>query len=292
MGAARPRYEREPVVGHRPVTFPRSRLPHSGTALAGLQDERLGLARSHQPERLSQAVTDDSPGPAQASVCHILEDRPRGTVVDEVVRPDLPEVNFDWDPEIWGKAARRNITSSPSPVGVVGDFVTSAINPNIALWRGGPAATAIEVQSIEWLKEMLEYPPEAEGVFTSGGQFANIGAHAVIRDQASRWDVRRRDMNPGEGAANLRVYASEEIHYCHQQAAELLGMESEAVRLVPVDEGYRMRADALDRMILEDRERGNRPIAIVATAGTVGTGAVDPIPELLRVARSQSSGYT
>jgi aromatic-L-amino-acid decarboxylase len=272
--------------------------------------------------------------------------------VDEVVLPDLPAVDFDWDPETWEKAARRAvelavdvstgweqrrpgpeetpdqilkrfreplprspapfdaiadrleelaslstfighprwfayITSSPNPVGVVGDFVTSAINPNIGLWRGGPAATAVELQSIDWLKELLGYPPEAEGVYTSGGQFANIVAHAVIRDHAAGWDVRRRGMNPGGGAPNLRVYASEEIHYCHQQAAELLGMGSESVRLVPVDEDYRMRVDALARMIEEDRARGNRPIAIVATAGTVGTGAVDPIGELIRVARSE-----
>jgi len=272
--------------------------------------------------------------------------------VDEVVRPDLPEVSFDWDSEMWGRAARRAvelavdvstgwerrrpgpeatpdrilqrfreplprspvpfeaiadrleevaslstfighprwfayITSSPNPVGVVGDFVTSAINPNIGLWRGGPAATAVEVQSIQWLKELLGYPPEAEGIYTSGGQFANIVAHAVIRDHAAGWDVRRQGMNPGGGAPGLRVYASQEIHYCHQQAAELLGMGTEAVRLVPVDEAYRMRVDALARMIAEDRQRGHRPIAIVATAGTVGTGAVDPIPELLGVARSE-----
>jgi len=272
--------------------------------------------------------------------------------VDEVVRPDLPEVSFDWDPERWGEAAQRAvelvvdvstgwerrrpgpaedpegvlsrfqepvprspvpfeaiadrleelaslstfighprwfayITSSPNPVGVLGDFVTSAINPNIGLWRGGPAATAVEVQSIEWMKQLLGFPPEAEGVYTSGGQFANIVAHAVIRDHAAGWDVRRQGMNAAGSAPNLRVYASEEIHYCHQQAAELLGLGTDAVRLVPVDEAYRMRVDALARMIAEDRERGDRPIAIVATAGTVGTGAVDPIPELLRVARSE-----
>jgi glutamate/tyrosine decarboxylase-like PLP-dependent enzyme len=272
--------------------------------------------------------------------------------VDEVALPDLPAVNFDWDPETWEKAAQRAvelavdvstgwehrrpgpeeppdrilerfrdplprspvpfdaigdrleelaslstfighprwfayITSSPNPVGVVGDFVTSAINPNIGLWRGGPAATAVELQSIDWLKEMLGYPPQAEGVYTSGGQFANIVAHAVIRDHAAGWDVRGQGMHPAEGAPNLRVYASEEIHYCHQQAAELLGMGSDAIRLVPVDESYRMRVDALTRMIDEDRKRGDRPIAIVATAGTVGTGAVDPIGELLRVARSE-----
>ncbi len=179
------------------------------------------------------------------------------------------------------------IGGAPNPVGVVADFVTGAINPNIGVWRGGPAATAVEVQSIEWLKELLGYPPEAEGVYTSGGQFANIVAHAVIRNHAAGWDVRRHGMRADGTAPNLRVYASAESHYCHQQAANLLGMGTEAVRLVPVDEAYRMRLDALARMIAEDREQGHRPIVIVATAGTVGTGAVDPIPELLRVAHAE-----
>jgi glutamate/tyrosine decarboxylase-like PLP-dependent enzyme len=179
------------------------------------------------------------------------------------------------------------VTASPNPVGVLGDLVTSAINPNLGLWRGGPAATAVEVQSIEWIKQMLGYPPDAEGVYTSGGQFANIVAYAVIRDHAAGWDVRRQGVTAGGGAPNLRVYASQQVHYCHVQAAELLGMGNEAVRLVPVDEAYRMRVDALAGMIRDDRERGHRPIAIAATAGTVGTGAVDPIPELLDVARAE-----
>src|SRR4029450_14056495 len=130
---------------------------------------------------------------------------------------------------------------------VVGYFGSAAINPNIGWWRGGAAATAVEVQSIEWLKQLLGFPPEAEGVYTSGGQFANIVAHAVIRDHAAGGGVRRQGMNAAGSAPNLRVYASEEIHYCHQQAAELLGLGTDAVRLVPVDEAYRMRADALAR---------------------------------------------
>jgi aromatic-L-amino-acid/L-tryptophan decarboxylase len=229
------------------------------------------------------------PGP-EATPDRILqrfrEPLPRSPVPFEAIADRLEEVaslsTFIGHPRWFAY-----ITSSPNPVGVVGDFLTSAINPNIGLWRGGPAATAVEVQSIQWLKQLLGYPPEAEGVYSSGGQFANIVAHAVIRDHAAGWDVRRQGMNPAGGAPGLRVYASQEIHYCHQQAAELLGMGTQAVRLVPVDEAYRMRVDALARMIAEDREGGNRPIAIVATAGTVGTGAVDPIPELLGVARSE-----
>jgi aromatic-L-amino-acid decarboxylase len=178
------------------------------------------------------------------------------------------------------------ITSSPNPVGVVGDFVTSAINPNIGLWRGGPAATAAELQSLVWIKEMLGYPREAEGVYTSGGQLANVVAHAVIRNAAAGWDVRRHGFTGRESSA-LRVYASQELHHCHEEAVELLGMGHDALRVVPVDDDYRMRVDATAQMIAEDRRRGDRPIAIVATAGTVGTGAVDPIPELLDLARSE-----
>jgi glutamate/tyrosine decarboxylase-like PLP-dependent enzyme len=144
----------------------------------------------------------------------------------------------------------------------------------------------VELQSIEWLKQMVGYPAEAEGVYTSGGQFASIVAHAVIRNQRSGWDVRREGLQ-GARANALRMYASAESHYCHQQAANLLGLGTDSVRLVPVDEAYRMRVDMLAAMVAEDRERAHRPISIVATAGTVGTGAVDPIPELVELARSE-----
>jgi glutamate/tyrosine decarboxylase-like PLP-dependent enzyme len=117
---------------------------------------------------------------------------------------------------------------------------------------------------------------------------ANIVAHAVIRDAKTPWDVRDFGVRGPEGKApQLRVYASSELHYCHEQAAELLGMGRQAVRRVPVDERYRMRLDSLSQMIAEDRARGDLPVAIVGTAGTVGTGAVDPIPELLRVTRHE-----
>jgi len=265
-------------------------------------------------------------------------------------RPDLPDVDFDWDQEAWDRAGKRAvqlaarmstdwerrrpgtvaspeevlrnfreplpesaagldsifdrlqevadmsnynghprwlayITASPNPAGVIGDFITSAMNPNLGLWRGGPAPTAVEAQSIEWLKELLGYPADAEGVYTSGGQFANIVAHAVIRNQMAGWDVRRQGMQAS--AQQLRVYASAESHYCQLQAANLLGMGTDAVRLVPVDHAYRMRLDALTQMIGEDRKLGHRPIAVVGAAGTVGTGAVDPLPELVKIARAE-----
>jgi aromatic-L-amino-acid/L-tryptophan decarboxylase len=180
------------------------------------------------------------------------------------------------------------ITSSPVPISIAGNLIASAMNSNTGLHRTAGPATAIELQTIDWIKEMLGFPADAEGIFLSGGQMANVAAHAVLRDAMTPWNVRRYGVAGPEGhGQSLRIYASREIHYCHQQAAELLGLGRDAVRLVPVDDHYRMRIDSLQAMIAEDRQRGHLPIAIVGTAGTVGTGAVDPLPELARLARGE-----
>ncbi len=92
-----------------------------------------------------------------------------------------------------------------------------------------------------------------------------------MRDRMAGWDVRTAGTNAGP---HLRLYVSEELHYCHQQAAELLGMGREALRLVPTDEAYRMRLNALQEMIAADRATGDKPIGVIASAGTIGTGAV------------------
>ena len=181
------------------------------------------------------------------------------------------------------------IMGAPTPVSVLGSLAAAALNQNSGLWRVTPSSTAIEVQTLGWIAEMLGFPKSAEGLFVSGGQMANIVAHAVLRDAKTPWDVRRYGMRGPDGnAPQVRIYASSELHYCHEQAAELLGMGRDAVRNVPVDERYRMRLDSLSKMINEDRARGDLPIAIVGTVGTVGTGAIDPIPELIEVARREN----
>lgn len=172
------------------------------------------------------------------------------------------------------------ITSSPDPVGVLGAFFTAAINQNNNLWRIAPGATSIELQCIEWFKSMLDLDACWEGIFSSGGQMANIIACAVARQVRSPWDVRRHGIAGPSGSGRLKLYASDQAHYCHHQAAELLGMGSEALRIVPSDADYRMRVDILAEMIAEDRQQGHIPIAVLATAGTVATGAIDPIVSL------------
>jgi glutamate/tyrosine decarboxylase-like PLP-dependent enzyme len=202
-------------------------------------------------------------------------------LVDRLEREVVPTSAFNGHPR-W----LAYIMGAPAPVSVLGSLAAAALNQNNGIWRVTPSATAIELQTLGWIAEMLGLPKTAEGIFVSGGQMANIVAHAVLRDAKAPWDVRRHGMRgPDGGAPRVRIYASSELHYCHEQAAELLGMGRDAVRNVPVDDAFRLRIDALEQMIAEDRGRGDLPIAIVATAGTVGTGAVDPIAKLVAVAR-------
>jgi aromatic-L-amino-acid decarboxylase len=204
-------------------------------------------------------------------------------LVERIEREVLPTSAFNGHPR-W----LAYIMGAPTPVSVLGDLFAAALNQNSGLWRVTPSSTAIEVQTLGWIAEMMGFPSTAEGIFLSGGQMANIVAHAVIRDAKTPWDIRDTGVRgPNGNAPPLRLYASTELHYCHEQAAELLGMGRRAVRKVPVDDHYSMRLDSLSQMIAEDRSRGDLPIAIVGTAGTVGTGAVDPIPELVAVARQE-----
>ena len=173
------------------------------------------------------------------------------------------------------------ITSSPDPVGVLGTFFTAAINQNNNLWRIAPAATSIELQCIEWFKTMFDLSASWEGIFSSGGQMSNIIACAIARQRKCPWDMRRYGVaGPDGNVGRLRIYASDQAHYCHNQAVELLGLGSDALRVVPSDDTYRMDLDQLAAMIASDRAQGDIPIAVIATAGTVATGAIDPIAEL------------
>ncbi len=203
-------------------------------------------------------------------------------LVDRLAR-DLPPLSgFNGHPSFYGY-----ITSSPTPVGVLGSLVAAALNQNTALWRLAPGATTIELQTIDWIRSLVGFPPGSEGVFSSGGQLANTIAHTVARDRMAGWDVRRLGVRGPESSPPLRVYTSDQSHYCHEQSMELLGLGRDAIRLVPSDDAYRMRLDSLVAMVTEDRDRSFRPIAVVATAGTVGTGAVDPIGAIVRLGRDE-----
>jgi len=172
------------------------------------------------------------------------------------------------------------IGSSGLEVGAIADLLAASYDINLAL--DARAATQLEHQSISWLAEFLGYPATA-GYFTSGGTISNITALAAARERALPGS---RDT--GMGPHIPAMYCSAEAHYSITRAAELLGIGRGNVRPVPIDDHRRMSSSALNDLIAADKEAGRTPIAVIATAGTTLTGAVDPIDAIADVCTTQS----
>jgi aromatic-L-amino-acid/L-tryptophan decarboxylase len=166
------------------------------------------------------------------------------------------------------------VSAPGTAVAAVADFLASALNANLPAWRSSPAAVEVERLTIDWIRQALGCPPGTGGLFLSGGSMANLTALAAAR-HAHR----------AAAGAPLRLYASSEAHHSIHKAAALLGIGRDGVREIGVDGGFRMDAGELDRAIERDRVSGLGPFCVVATAGTVVTGAVDPLAELAAVAR-------
>ncbi|HUX27896.1 MAG TPA: aminotransferase class V-fold PLP-dependent enzyme, partial [Terracidiphilus sp.] len=183
---------------------------------------------------------------------------------------------FNGHPRFWGY-----VTSSAAPIGALGDLLASAVNPNVGAWLLSPMASEIEAQTIRWIAEMLSYPVECGGLFVSGGNMANFVCFLAARQAKAGWDVRTKGM----GGACLRAYCSKETHTWIQKAADIAGLGTEAIRWVPADDAMRMDVTALREQIRRDIETGDKPFLVVGNAGTVSTGAVDPLPELAAICR-------
>lgn len=175
------------------------------------------------------------------------------------------------------------VNSPPAPMAVFGEALAAAMNPSVA--GGNHAAVWIEHQVLEWFKSIFGLPSAARGLLVSGGSMATLTALAVARHSATDGAV-RTDGIQGQQAP-LAVYMSEEGHSCIRKAVELLGIGSRYLRTIGVDGDYRMRPDALESAIRSDLAAGLRPMAVAASAGTVNSGAVDPLPEILEICRRQ-----
>jgi aromatic-L-amino-acid decarboxylase len=178
---------------------------------------------------------------------------------------------FNGHPRFWGY-----ITSSAAPIGALGELLAAAVNPNVGAWLLSPMASEIEGQTIRWIAEMLSYPVDCGGLFVSGGNMANFVCFLAARQAKAPLDVRTKGMD----GTRLRAYCSKETHTWIQKAADMAGMGTDAIRWVPVDDEMRVDLTALREQILKDIAAGDRPSLVVGNAGSVSTGAVDPLPEL------------
>jgi aromatic-L-amino-acid/L-tryptophan decarboxylase len=164
------------------------------------------------------------------------------------------------------------VHSPPSPIGVAADLLASATDQNVTSWRSAPAATEIEHVAVRWLGALVGFADDAAGIMLSGGSAANLTALLIALRAGTERDIDRR---------LLAVYASEEAHFSVAKAAAVLGVQ---LRRVGVDRDRRLDPGALHEAIAQDRRTGLRPFCVVATAGTVATGAVDPLGAVAELA--------
>ena len=176
------------------------------------------------------------------------------------------------------------INATADPVGIMADYLAAAMNPNC--WGGDHAAIHVETRALAWIAEMLGYPSAAEGILVSGGSMANFTALAVARRAKTPGNV-REDGLAGPDRPRLTVYASDQVHHCVDKAVDLLGIGMAQLRKIPTDERFRLRTDALAHAVAADRAAGFLPAIVVGNAGTVNTGAIDPLEELADFCRRE-----
>lgn len=173
------------------------------------------------------------------------------------------------------------VLSASTPLTGLIEALVGSIKLRPTTWKNQPASCQIEVTVARWLGEMVGFGDDAAGYVTTGGSWANLVALAVARVRRAGWDVR------SEGTAGrppLTAYVSSEAHSCIDRSAELLGMGAANLRKVPVDDGFRIDVEALQKSIRADTQAGCKPYCLIGNAGTVNTGAIDPLDTLADIA--------
>lgn len=233
-----------------------------------------------------QAVRDRPvwQSPPQETRVALREPLPRqGTELAEVYEKFkqhvLPYPTGNIHPRFWGW-----VMGNGTAVGLLSDLLSSAMNCHVSGYD--QAATLVERQVIEWLAEMMDYPPGASGVLVSGGTVANLLGVTVARNTVTGADIRGHGLRPEDG--RLTVYGSVATHGWATRSCDLLGLGEQSFRKIPVDGRDRVDIDEMKTAIREDRLRGHRPFCIVGNAGTVATGATDDLLRLAEVARAEN----
>lgn len=205
-----------------------------------------------------------------------LPEKPQGekTVYEEFLRDVLPYNMGNVHPRFWGW-----VMGGGTPLGVLAEMLASTMNPNLG--GGEHSAVHVEAQVIEWCKQMLGYPADSSGVLVSGGSTANLIGLTVARNARAGFNIRQQGLQ--SSPQRLIIYGSNQMHSSIQRAVEMLGLGSDSLRLIPVNEAYQMDVAALEAAIAADKTAGFRPLCVVGNAGTVNTAAFDDLNALADV---------
>ena len=189
----------------------------------------------------------------------------QGTALDALLDPLFRE----WIPRSFTAAGPGYLAYIPGGglyTAALADFIANTTNRYTGVWQAAPALVQLEANALDWLREWMDFPPESRGLFTTGGSMATFNAILCARERYLGSDIRRGVL-----------YTSDQAHHSVLKSAKLAGVMPDRVRAIACDEQYRLPVDALARAIARDRRDGLTPFAVVSSAGTTNTGAVDPL---------------
>ncbi len=195
--------------------------------------------------------------------------RPAQEVLERAAREVLPYAARLDHPRFFGF-----VPSSPTWPGVIADFLASGFNINAVSWLTASGPSQVELVVIDWFRQWLGYPEGAGGLFTSGGSVSTVDAFVAAREVAGHPE-------------RATVYMSDQGHVALRRAAMIIGVRPECLRVIPSDGQFRLDMDALGQAVADDRAAGFHPIIVCANAGTVGTGAIDPLEEMADYCESE-----
>src|SRR5579864_531293 len=216
-----------------------------------------------------------------------------GAITEQMFSEALPEHGlgegaFDALKDLISQCRAQNgrffgyVQGSADPVSALGDLVASIVNQNITAWRSSPAGVTIERTVVRWLAEAVGCHGFS-GTLTGGSSAANLMGLAMARESR----IPANDCGVHSAGAGV-IYASEQVHMAVPKAAALLGIGRNNIRYIGCDDSYRMLPQELERAITSDNAVGQRPMAVVASAGTVNTGSIDPLAEIAAICRAHN----
>jgi aromatic-L-amino-acid decarboxylase len=177
-----------------------------------------------------------------------------------------------------------SVASGP---GILGEWLATALNSNVMLWRNAPSSTELEEVVVSWLRQMLGLPAAFDGMFTDTASISSLLSIVAARHAVPGLEARDLGLAGRSGLSRLRMYASSEAHSSIEKAAIVAGVGREGLRRIPVDGAYRMETEALAAAIAEDRAAGWTPFCVVATLGTTSSTSVDPCEAIAEICRRE-----
>lgn len=218
--------------------------------------------------------------------------------VEEVFREPLPEQGQDpfrvleeWERKVLPYATHLGspryfgfVNGSGSMIGTLADALAASINMNPGAWKPAPSATEVERRTIAWLAELIAYPNDCGGLFTSGGTMANFTAVLTALRNTAGFDTTMEGLQSSQRPGRYTIYMSDhEGHVSIKRVADLLNLGRQAVRLVKSQDDFRMDPEDLERVLDEDIENGDVPFCVVGQVGSINVGAIDPLEDIARI---------